>query len=73
MTEETPDLTRLGARLAAVIDRLDKLEVQVRGLVTSQTVEVKAFVVKDDRAVMRARLEMGNRDGGSTSHATSGR
>jgi competence protein ComEA len=58
MTLETPDLTKLAARLEMIVDRLDKLEVQVRGLVTSQTVEAKAFVVKDDRAVIRARLEM---------------
>ncbi len=47
MSPETPDLTRLAARLEAIIDRLEKLEVQVRGLVTSQTTEAKEFVVKD--------------------------
>jgi hypothetical protein len=35
MPEEIPDLTRLAARLERIADRLDKLEVQVRGLVTS--------------------------------------
>ncbi len=58
MSLETPDLTRLAARLEAIIDRLDKLEVQVRGLVASQTVEAKEFVVNDDRAHVRARFEM---------------
>jgi hypothetical protein len=41
MALETPDLTRLTAWLEMIIDRLDKLEVQVRALVTSQTVEAK--------------------------------
>ena len=58
MTEETPELTTLAARLEAIVDRLDNLEVQVRELVTSQTVEAKEFVVKDDRGHFRARLEM---------------
>ncbi len=58
MTPETLDLRTLAQRLDAIHDRLDKLEVQVRGLVTSQTVEAKEFVVKDDRAQIRARLEM---------------
>ncbi len=30
MSLETPDLTRLAARLDMIADRLDKLEVQVR-------------------------------------------
>ena len=58
MTPETPDLTRLAARLGQIVDRLEQLEVQVRGLVTSPTVEAKAFVVRDDRGEIRARLEM---------------
>ncbi len=58
MPEETPDLMKLATRLEMIVDRLDKLEAQVRGLVTSQTVEAKEFVVKDDRALVRARLEM---------------
>ncbi len=52
------DLTTLTARLERIADRLEKLEVQARGLVTSQTVEAKEFVVRDDRAVIQARLEM---------------
>ena len=58
MTPETPDLRSLAHGLDAISDRLDKLEVQVRGLVTSQTVEAKEFVVKDDRGEVCARLEM---------------
>jgi hypothetical protein len=58
MPEETPDLARLATRLEMILDRLDKLEVQVRGLVTSQTVEAKELVIKDDRGSPRARLEM---------------
>ena len=46
MTPETPEHRALAARLDALIDRLDRLEVQVRGLVTSQTVEPKEFVVR---------------------------
>ena len=58
MMADAPDLMRLATRLEMMADRLDKLEVQVRGLVESQTVEAKEFVVKDDRASPRARLEM---------------
>ena len=58
MSEETPDLKTLALRLKMIADRLEKLEVQVRGLVTSQTVEAKEFVVPDDRGEIRARLEM---------------
>ena len=58
MPEETLDLTRLAARLEMIVDRLDKLEVQVRGLVESQVVEAKEFVVNDDRGHVRARFEM---------------
>ena len=56
--EETPESRALAARLDAIIHRLDKLEVQVRGLETSQTVEAKEFVVRDDRGGIHARLEM---------------
>ncbi len=58
MTAEGPDLRILAARLEAIVDRLEKLEVQVRALVTSQTVEAKEFVVRDERREIRARLEM---------------
>jgi hypothetical protein len=36
------------------VDRLDRLEVQVRDLVTSQIVEAEEFVVRDDRGQFRA-------------------
>jgi hypothetical protein len=58
MTPETPEHRTLAARLDAILDRLAKLEIQVRSLVTSQTVEAKEFVVRDDRREIRARLEM---------------
>jgi len=47
--EEAPDPKRLAARLEAILDRLERLAVQVRGLVTSPTVEGKEFVVRDER------------------------
>jgi hypothetical protein len=58
MGEEAPDPKLLGARLEAILDRLERLEVQVRGLVTSQTVEAREFLVRDARGEVRARLEM---------------
>ena len=58
MPSEALDLRALSERLDLILERLSKLEVRVRGLLTSQTVEAKEFVVKDDRAVIRARLEM---------------
>ncbi len=54
----SPDLNALARRLDAILDRLDQLEVQVRGLTTNQTVEARDFVLKDDRARIRARLEI---------------
>ena len=58
MSPETPDLARLTARLERLVDRLDNVEVQVRGLVTSPTVEGREFVVRDDQGLIRARLKM---------------
>jgi hypothetical protein len=58
MTPETPEHSAMAERLDAILDRLAKLELQVRSLVTSQTVEAKEFVVRDDRGEIRARLEM---------------
>jgi hypothetical protein len=57
MGEEAPDPKLLAPRLEAILDRLERLEVQVRGLVTSPTVEGKEFVVRDERGEVRARLE----------------
>ncbi len=58
MTPETPDLLTLAARLERLADRLDRLEAQVRGLVASPSVEAHEFLVRDERGVIRARLEM---------------
>jgi hypothetical protein len=58
MTPATPHLKTLATWLPAILDRLEKLEVQVRGLVTSQTLEAKEFVVRDDRGEIHTRLEM---------------
>jgi hypothetical protein len=58
MTAETPDLTRLAARLEMIVEHLERLEIQMRGLVASATVEAKEFVVRDNRGEIRARLEM---------------
>jgi hypothetical protein len=48
----------MAQRLDAIVDRLEKLELQVRGLVHSQTVEAKEFVLRDARGEIQARLEM---------------
>jgi hypothetical protein len=58
VTPENPDLQTLAARLERLADRPDALELLVRGLVTSQTVEAREFVVRDERGAIRARLEM---------------
>ncbi len=61
MAPESVDSNTLAYCLAAILDRLEKLEVQVRGLVASQTVEAREFVVRDDRGEIRPRLEMARR------------
>ncbi len=58
MTTEAPDQRALAARLNAIAERLEKLEVQVRGLVTSQAVEAREFLLRDDRGEIRTRLEV---------------
>ncbi len=58
MQGDVPDPKVLAARLDAIVDRLDELEAQVRILVTSQAVEAREFVVKDERGEIRAQLEM---------------
>ena len=58
MNAETADLKALSARLDAIVDRLEKIEVQVRALMLSQTVEAREFAVRDARGEIRARLEM---------------
>ncbi len=56
MTTEPLDLTRVTARLARIVDRLDDLEVRVRGLTTRSIVTALEFLVWDERGVIRARL-----------------
>ncbi len=58
MMADAPDLTTLALRLEVLADRLTMLEVQVRALMESQTVDAKEFIVRDDRGHIRARLEM---------------
>ena len=58
MTSEAPDLNAITARLDAIRERPERLEVQVRGLATSQVVEASEFVVRDERGGIQARLEM---------------
>ena len=58
MIPEAPELCSLAARLGAILERLEKLEVQVRALVTSPTVEAREFLLRDERGEIRARLEM---------------
>jgi hypothetical protein len=58
MPSETPDLTRLTARLEQMESRLAEVEQQVRGLLTSLTAEARRFVVRDIRGAIRAQLEM---------------
>ncbi len=58
MSPERPDLNGLAGLLEALTERLAAVEVQVRGLVTSQRVEGRESVARDERARMRARLEV---------------
>jgi len=58
MTPQTPDLAAVMARLDMIGERLGSLEFQVIGLLNSQTVEAEAFVLRDDRGEIRARLEI---------------
>ncbi len=58
MATEGLDLKTLADRLEALGDRLQHLEVQVRGLLMSQTPDAREFVVHDEQGEIRARLEM---------------
>ncbi len=58
MTAEAPDQRILTARLDAMLQRLENLEIQVRGLVTSQAIEGREFLLRDERGEIRARLEI---------------
>ena len=48
----------LAGRLDAIADRLQKMEVQVRSLVTIRVVEAREFLLRDERGEIRARLEI---------------
>jgi hypothetical protein len=58
MTPQTPDLAGVMARLDTIFERLNALEYQVSGLMRSESVEAQAFVLHDDRARIRARLDL---------------
>ncbi len=58
MPADAPELTRLAAQLEVLADRLTMLEVQVRALMESPTVDAQEFLVRDGRGHPRARLEM---------------
>jgi len=58
MTPEAPELRSLAARLDALGDRLQALEVRVPALVTSPTEEATEFILRDERGEIRARLGM---------------
>ncbi len=58
MTSETIDLRTVAQRLDAIHDRLEKLGVQVRGLVTSQAVEAKEYIVRDEAIKRHLRTDL---------------
>lgn len=58
MIPQVPEFAAVVARVEAIVGRLERLEVQMLGLVASQTVDAKEFVVRDERREIRARLEM---------------
>jgi hypothetical protein len=58
MTSQTPDLAGVMARLDMILERLNALEFQVSGLMQSESVEAEAFVLRDERAQIRARLDL---------------
>jgi len=60
MSADQGEIERLTVWIEALQKRIGQLEGQVRGLMTSQTVEAEAFVLRDDRAEIRARLDLRN-------------
>jgi hypothetical protein len=58
MTPLVLDFAAVVARLETIVGRLERLEIQMLGLVTSQAVEAGEFVVRDERREIRAQLEM---------------
>ena len=57
MRSQLPALTTVLARLEMIRERLSKRELQVDGLLKSQTVEVEPFVLRDARGEIRTRLD----------------
>ncbi len=58
MHTPTPDLVPILARLETLADRVRHLELQLRGLIESATVEGQALVLQDARGHVRARWEV---------------
>jgi hypothetical protein len=58
MSTEREDIARLTAQVEALLERVMQLEGQVYRLMESPTVEAEAFVLRDDRAEVRARLDI---------------
>ena len=58
MTSQPPDLAAVLARLDRIHERISRLEFQVSGLMQSESVEAEAFVLRDDRGEIRARLDL---------------
>ncbi len=58
MTSETIDLRTVAQRLDAIHDRLEKLGVQVRGLVASQAVEAKEYILRDEAIKRHLRPDL---------------
>ncbi len=55
---EAEDDPRLTTRLDSILERLQRLELQMNRLIESQTIEARDFVVVDDLGQPRARFEM---------------
>ncbi len=58
MSTETRNFEKLALWLEAIGDRLDQLKVQVRGLVTSEKVEAREFVLNRCRSTRHVRSRM---------------
>ena len=58
MSTEREDIARLTAQVEALLERVMQLEGQVYRLMESQTVEAEVFILRDDRAEIRARLDL---------------
>jgi len=58
MVPQTQDLAAALARLDTILERLNRLELQVPVPMQSESVEAEAFVLRDQRAQVRARLDL---------------